>query len=253
MSGGASLGYAARSLPCFLGFFVAGISGLAAETARMQLPDDFAASAERQAIDGMGGRNRGEYSLAAGGGSFTRIESRLAVADPLFAQNRGKSSFTLSSPDHPQAVSGECEFRENVVTVGVLTFDPKKLAYVCELSSDGRFDGTLTLGEPKPRSMRERVMAQDIRVGLAEIGSVRIELESVHRYSGSRLVSPVPVGYTLALDGRVSGAVELTDTNPTVLLGPDLDQHERLAMLTAALAIAVLRDPATSALGDDDW
>jgi hypothetical protein len=223
----------------------------AAETARMELPDDFLAAAKTLAISGFGGRNSGEYRLGDGGGSFTRIESRFAVLDPLYESNRGRSSFTLAGPGFGSGISGDCSFRENVVSVGVLTFDPEKLAYACTLTlGDGSSAGSMTLGEPRPRSMRERLLAQAIRIGEAELGGVRVGIESVHRYAGSRLVADVPVGYTLKLGERLAGAVELTDTNPTIYLADAGDEAERIALLAAALSVAVLRDPANSALGD---
>jgi len=251
MSVATSFVRAARHLPTlFLAAIVAGAAG-AAETARMQLPQELAASAERHAISGIGGRNRGEYRLGSGGGSFVRIESRFAVLDPLFEANRGRSSFTLAGQEFSTTLAGECSFKENVVNVGVLTFDAKKLAYVCTISSgNGAFDGSLTLGEPKPRNMRERVLAQAIRVGSADVGSIRVGIESVHRFEGSRIVSDVPVGYTLSLDDRIVGAVELTDVNPTIILASGVEVAERHAVLAAALGVAVLRDPANSALGD---
>lgn len=247
--------YGLRALPLFAalaGIAVAAGFAAAAASARMQLPDDFLAAATSLPISGFGGRNSGDYRLGAGGGAFSRIESRLAVFDPLYVSNRGRSSFTLTGPEFGDGLSGECSFRENVVSAGVLTFDPKKLAYVCVLSrGNGEVAGAMTLGEPKPRSLRERVLAQAIRVGEAELGAVRVGIESVHRYAGARLVSDVPVGYTLRLDQRLAGAVELTDVEPTILPGGVADESERLALRAAALAVVVLRDPAKSALGDD--
>src|SRR5262245_47245989 len=66
--------------------------------ARMELPDDLAKRVERQSAEGFGGRNKGDYTLGEVVGEFTRIESRWAIADPLYAQNRGQSSFTLAGP-----------------------------------------------------------------------------------------------------------------------------------------------------------
>lgn len=222
----------------------------ALKVARMQLPEGFAAAAERLPAAGYGGANRGRFTAGAYRGEFTRIESRFAVLDPLYAANRGKSSFTLEGPDLGGAVSAECSFKERVVTVGVLTFDATKLAYVCEIEEDGKAAGRLTIGEPKPAGLKARVLARDERRGLAEIGAVNVDVASVHAFAGSRLGSQVPVGYVLSHDERVVGAVELTDANPTFFLRTELPAEVRRAALIAALGLSVLRDPAVSALGD---
>lgn len=215
----------------------------------MQLPDDLATRVERLSFDGFGGRNEGNYTLAELAGEFTRIESRWAVADPLYAQNRGKSSFTLSGPGFPSSVAATCEMRRSSVTVGVVTFDPDKMSYHCDLAS-GSDAPLLVLGQPKPGDFKARVLARAERRGEARFGGVTLEIQSVHRYDGSRLQSQVPVGYVLAIDGRAVGAVELTDVDPAVYLPVAEAADVREAVIVAALAVAVLRDPASSALED---
>lgn len=105
----------------------------AQQAARMELPGDLATRVERRSADGFGGRNEGAYTLGDFAGKFTRIESRWAVADPLYAQNRGRSSFTLSGPGIDPPVAAACEMRRATVTVGVITFDPDKMTYHCDL------------------------------------------------------------------------------------------------------------------------
>lgn len=223
-------------------------SARALEVARMELPEDFAAAAERLPARGYGGANRGRYAVGPYRGEFTRIESRFAALDPLYAANRGKASFTLEGVADAAPVHAECRFKERVVTVGMLTFDATRLAYVCDIG--GGSAGTLTLGEPKPAGMKARVLARAERRGLAEIGSVRIDIASVHRYAGSKLGTQVPVGYLLSSGSQVVGAVELTDANPTFVLRNDIAGDVRHAAVVTALGLSVLRDPATSTLGD---
>jgi len=221
------------------------------ETAAMRLPEDFAAAAERLPVAGYGGRNRGEFTVAAYGGQFTRIESRLAVFDPLYASNRGTASFSLTGPDLGSPVAADCEFRENVVTIGVVTFDPKKLAFVCDITAaDPALSGRLILGEPRPEGIRQRLLTQAVRRGTAELGSVQIEIESVHQYANSRIQASAPVGYLLRHEATLVGALELTDVNPTLLLRQELPAPVRQSTLIAALAVSLLRDPANSSLGD---
>lgn len=221
---------------------------LAQQTARMELPRDLSARVERLSADGFGGRNKGDYTLGDLAGAFTRIESRWAVADPVYAQNRGRSSFTLSGPGFDSPVAAACEMRRTAMTIGVIAFDPDKMTYHCELEGGG--DPLLVLGEPKPENLRARVLARAERRGEAKLGGVTLAIRSVHRYEGSRLQTPTPVGYLFEIDGRAIGAVELTDVDPAVYL-PTADSAEvRNTAIVTALALAVLRDPAASALED---
>jgi hypothetical protein len=220
----------------------------AQQPARMQLPDDLAARVERMTFEGFGGRNEGSYVLGELTGTFMRTESRFAVADPLYAQNRGRSAFTLSGPGFEASVEVTCEMRRGSVTIGVITFDPDKLSYHCDLGSAAA--PLLVLGEPKPDSFRTRVLAQAERRGEATFGGIDLAVRSVHRYAGSRLQAPMPVGYLLQSDDRAVGAVELTDGDPAVYLPTTEAAEVRIAVIVTALALAMLRDPASSALED---
>lgn len=226
-------------------------AALALDAAKMKLPDGAPVPMMRYVATGFGGFNRGSYVLGEYSGEFSRSESRLSLFGSGFAANRGKSSFSLQGPAGSVGVSGACEFKENVVEIGIVTFDPKKLAYECTITSeDGQHAGRLTVGEPARKTLKERVLAHDIRRGAAEIGGIRIEISSVHELEGSRFVSPAPVGYAFAIDSAIVGALELTDVNPTVLLAPVSEAEIEIAMLSSALALAVLRDPASSALAE---
>jgi len=227
------------------------VASFGLESAAMALPADFAAAAVRLPVEGYGGANRGRFRIDSYGGEFTRIESRLGIFDPLYASNRGTASFSLNGPDTEGTVMADCRFKQNVATIGVVTFDPKKFGFTCELTGQGNFlPARLTLSQPRPDGFRQRLLARDTRRGIAEFPSTSIEIESVHAYAGSRLQSPTPVGYLLKLDSRVVGALELTDVNPTVFLANELTEHQRLPTLLAAIAVSLLRDPANSTLGD---
>jgi hypothetical protein len=82
------------------------------DIARMRLPAELAISADRVSASGFGGKNRGHYELENARGEFTRIESRFAVGDSLYAANRGKSSFTLAAEDAADGVAAECRVTE---------------------------------------------------------------------------------------------------------------------------------------------
>jgi hypothetical protein len=220
----------------------------AQRAARMELPQDLAARVERLSAAGFGGRNEGNYTLGDVAGEFTRIESRWAIGDPLYAQNRGRSSFTLSGAGFEQAVAASCEMRRASVTIGVVTFDPDKMTYQCDLSGDE--SPLLILGQPKPENLRARMLARSDRRGEAKFAGLTVAVRSVHNYAGSRIQAPMPVGYLLEIDGRAVGAVELTDVDPAVYLPTAEAPDVRSAVIVTALALAVLRDPANSALED---
>jgi hypothetical protein len=227
------------------------VAAPALQIARMKMPAELATESVRLHASGYGGANRGHFDLGDYSGDFTRIESRFAVFDPLYAANRGRSAFTLEGPDVTGTIAADCHFKERVITVGVLTFDAKKLAYVCDIADgSGTSFGSLTLGEPKPDGLKERMLARASRHGVADIGEVRIGIASVHHYEGSRLSSQTPVGYVLTHDSQPVGALELTDSDPTFFFHSGATPAVRRATLIAALGLSVLRDPANSALGD---
>lgn len=231
-------------------FFAASMSAVA----QMELPPGFDSQTTRIEIKGFGGRNKGEWRLAGPSGEtytgrFTRSETRLGVFDPLVVRNKGRSSFTITGPAGTPLLSAECAFRKVTVNIDIVTFDAGKLAYQCEFSDAG--DGAwLAIGEPKREGLKQKFLANDLRRGEAQIFGEQLTIDSVHGYAGSKFTSQPPVGYVMRLDDQYVGAVELTDKNPGVYLAPDLPRDVELAVYVASLAIAVLRDPADSALED---
>ncbi|MDX1506879.1 MAG: hypothetical protein R3358_01285 [Woeseiaceae bacterium] len=223
----------------------------ALETARMALPEDFRNQSEHLQFAGFGGHNKGTWKLGDYSGDFTRSESRLGVFDPLFVSNKGKSSFTFPAAGADNPLDVACEMRKKSVTIDIVTFDPKKFAYNCDFRRAGALTGDrLILGYGKPANMKERFVANDARVGEAIVDGMHVTLKSVHKYDGSVFSSQAPVGYLVNRGNDTVAAVELTDWNPSVYLKDDLQAADRQKLLVIALAIAVLRDPANSALED---
>ena len=72
-----------------------------------------------------------------------------------------------------------------------------------------------------------------------------IEVRSIHRVQGSALPLAAPVGYEFLQDGRAVAALELT--GPTPRLWRPADGPLREPVTHAALALALLWDPAGSA------
>lgn len=228
-----------------------GLSFLGLATAQIEVPAELDASADRLPVSGFGGRNKGMFEFAGYHGEFTRGESRLGVFDPLYVANRGKSSFTLRRSGSADSISGSCRMEKNAVTIGIVTFDPKKLSYVCDIRTSGAAHmATLVLGQPKAKGFKQRFLAKDLRHGELQLNGHYLTMASVHNYKGTSLGSQSPVGYLLMHGDRVIAALELTDVNPTIIIARDLSVDLRESVLTGALALAVLRDPANSALED---
>ena len=227
------------------------MSFAALRTATMDMPDDFREQATRISVSGFGGKNKGSFAFLDYRGDFKRGESRLGVFDPLYVSNKGKSSFTFQEPGGTETISADCAMKKKSVTVGIVTFDPKKMAYHCDFRSDESLLGArLILGQPKASGFKEAMLARDARVGEASIFGQQLTMQSVHKYQGSKLQSSSPVGYFLWSGDRLVAAVELTDVNPTFFVTPGLEVDLQRSALVTSLALAVLRDPANSALED---
>jgi hypothetical protein len=217
----------------------------------MALPDEFRKEAESLQFTGFGGHNRGRWQLGTYQGEFTRRESRLGIADPLLVSSKGKSSFTFASSEEHEPLTAVCKMQKRSVTIGIVTLDPKKMHYDCEFRRAGILTGDrFYLGRPKPANMKERLLANETRVGEAIIDGLHLTIKSVHKYDDSAFSSQAPIGYLFSSADATAGAVELTDWNPAVYISEDLIPSARESVLITALAIAVLRDPADSALED---
>lgn len=237
-----------RNLGWIILVFLAGnAAGL--DTARMALPEEFAQRATRITLEGFGGRNKGSYTMGDYRGSFTRKESRLGIFDPLYASSKGKSSFSFQEKGSPAPLEAVCWMEKGTVTVGIVTFDPKKMIYRCEFRRDQKLEAaSFVMGQPRAENMKQRFLARSLRSGESNLNNHHLRFDSVHAYKGTALTSQVPVGYLIRLQDTVVGAVELTDWNPTFYLDSKLDEEVHQSVLITALAIAVLRDPADSAL-----
>lgn len=217
----------------------------------MQLPAEFEARATRVKAEGFGGRNKGSYKIGDYRGAFTRGESRLGVFDPVYVASKGKSSFTFQQAGQAAPLEAKCQMAKSAVTAGVVTFDPKKMSYRCDFHRGGALLGAnFVMGQPKAEGMKGRFLARDLRAGESVNGPIHMTFESVHSYKGTSLSSQAPVGYLVRSGDTVVGAVELTDWNPTFYFVDDLEPDTREWLVVTALAIAVLRDPADSALED---
>lgn len=108
----------------------------------------------------------------------------------------------------------------------------------------------MILGSPRREGFKEKLLAKERRVGEAQIAGTDFQLTSVHEYEGSKLSSQTALGYLIEVEGRPVAAVDLLDWSPAVRIRNDLDASQLNAAIIAALSLAVLRDPANSALED---
>lgn len=224
---------------------------IALETARMDVPEEFETQSLRYDASGFGGWNKGSYQVGDYRGEFTRGESRLGIFDPLYVSEKARGSFTFQPADSPDSLHAACRMSKGAVTIGVVTFDPKKMNYQCDFHRNGSLLGyRFVLGQPKPANMKERLLARDLRKGEAVLNDHHLTLTSVHKFRRSAFSSQSPLGYLVHSGDALVAAIELTDWNPTLYLASDLDEAEKESVLIVSLAVAVLRDPADSALGE---
>ena len=223
----------------------------AATDAAIRLPPDFAANSSTISLSGFNGLNKGDYEGGEFKGEFTRIESRLAVFDPLYVANRGQSRFTMQDAAGLTLIEASCEAVERTVGIKFVELDLTKLTYGCEFGGpEATGEMRFVLGEPKREGFRERLLARERRAGEASVLGRDFVFESVHEYEGSRLDAQAPLGYLVRSGETVVAAVDLLDWDPIVHLHSSLTNDERKAAMIVALALSVLRDPANSVLED---
>lgn len=235
----------------YLSILLAGAPVASLAVAGMDLADEFRAQAARISVSGFGGKNQGSFAFAGHNGEFKRGESRLGIFDPLYVASKGKSSFSFREDGAADAIFVECFMKKGAATLGIISFDTKKMSYQCDFRQGTRLLGwRFVLGQPSAATFNEALLAKDSRVGEANILEQHLTMQSVHAYKGTKLQSAAPVGYVVQAAGTTIAAVELTDVNPVFYIAPDLDAALRRSALVTVLALAVLRDPANSAPGD---
>jgi hypothetical protein len=135
-----------------------------------------------------------------------------------------------------------CTVRQTTMTVGIVGFEPKKLAYECDFSEQGKGVGVrFTLQEGRDAGVPKTLQAE--RRGRIDFNGTTLTMRSVHAVEGSPLPLGTPIGYVFERDGRAVGAVELNGLTPRLWL-PAGDDDTRRASVAAAMALAVFWDPA---------
>ncbi len=234
-----------RMIP-LIALLAAGCAGLPA--AEMRLPPALA-EAPRQMlpIEGIGGGNRGRFYVGGWQGSFTRSEERLALFD-AFVTNRAGAGFAIEGPGISWTIEADCRMREREITFDIVSFTPQPMAYACDFTADGaRVPARFELQEV--RTGFADALRRRQRMGEIALGGEVVQIRSVHRIEGSPFELASPIGYVFEQRGRAVGAVELNGQPRLILADPGNEGLAR-TLTVAALAVALLRDPANSALGE---
>ena len=138
--------------------------------------------------------------------------------------------------------------REKVIAMEPVSFPPSPMAYACEFSADGRaFPARFELQEVKTGLADELSRRQ--RMGEIALGGEVVQIRSVHTIEGSPFEMASPIGYVFEQKGRAVGAVELNG-QPRLILADPANEGLARTLTIAAMALALLRDPANSPLGD---
>ncbi len=205
--------------------------------AQVSLPAGLEARTQLTTIEGLGGGTRGSFRVADAAGQFTRAATRLALFD-VVTTDRGAATFSLSGTGFDAPVNARCGFKQRTVAIAAVQFTPKPFAYECEF--DGAATGRLVLQEARDGAATPAAE----RRGEVNVSGASLALRSVHRVVGSPLPLPHPIGYVMERDGAAIGAVELNGPTPRLWLPEGGTREARDAVLFAALALALLWDPA---------
>lgn len=213
--------------------------------AQMALPENFLLSTEAIPIHDLGGGTRGSYRVGEYSGSFRRSESRLQFFDVLDLRS-GSASFSLAGPLVEGQIEADCRMRERIINIGIVSFTPKRMAYGCDFTVNGRsFPARFEIQEAR-EGLAGALMKTERR-GEVALDRVILQIHSVHDLEGSAFPLATPIGYVFRLDGEAVGAIELNGI-PRLFLPRSDDIPLRRAVVTAAMALAVFWDPAASLL-----
>lgn len=215
--------------------------------AQMRLPAGLAGQGQTLSVEGIGGGNKGSFTVGGWQGSFRRSEERLALFAALVS-NRASANFTIEGPGISDTIEADCRMRERLIEVDVVSFTPQRMAYACRFTAGGRaFPARFELQEARTGFADDLSRRQ--RRGEIALGGEVVQIRSVHKIEGSPFEMANPIGYVFEQQGRAVGAVELNGKPRLVLADPANEGLSR-TLTVAAMALALLRDPANSSLGD---
>ena len=134
--------------------------------------------------------------------------------------------------------------RQSTVNINVAGFAAKPLAYTCDSARDGiALSWRMAVWEGRSPLNPQPLQAE--RHGEIVVGETRLARRSTHAIAGTAIPASTPIGYLLERDGHAVAAIELNGTSPAVFLPRQASAEQQQAVVLAALALAVLWDPAS--------
>lgn len=198
-------------------------------------------------VTGIGGGRSGAFAAGPYSGSFSRSDDRLAFFDDLFERRSGHVDFSLTGPEIDGAIDARCRMRERMVTIGVISFKPQRMAFGCGFTHQGRAISARFEIQEARKGLAGAMMRQERRGEIA-LDRVILQIRSVHDLQGSPLQMGTPIGYVFEDGGVAIGSVEING-RPVVRIAPGTDEATRRAVIAASMALGLFWDPAASALG----
>jgi hypothetical protein len=163
-------------------------------------------------------------------GQFTRGADRLSVFETL---DFDRAALSLQFEGGGGSYGYRCTLRRTSVQVGVLATAPRPMQLRCRDEAGQR---QLQLDEQARATRVERQ-------GQFSDGRVTLQIESLHRLSGSPLPLEQAGGYLLRLQGEPVAVLDLLDRAPR-LRSVAQDTAVQTAVRDAALLLALHWDPA---------
>ena len=221
-----------------LALAAAGLGGCTA--ASIEVPSALAATAQRVELAGMGFGQRGDFTLGASSGTFTR--HALSASDPQILGSDeitsffGNGGFSVTGADFDGRVEGECRYLEAEATDGSASVTTIPFHYRCNFSRDGRpLKASLVL-HAAPRAVGP--LTAETRMGRLEIDGRIFRIEPIHRSPQLGIPTSEPLGYRFVAASGDVGAIDINGERKTIYApanGPD-----REAVLIGSLALSVL-------------
>jgi hypothetical protein len=215
--------------------------------ARIALSPSLQAGTHAEKLVGICGASHGRFEAGDFAGTFQRSDTRLAIFDQIFEQRGGYSRFSLWGPGISDTLEADCRTREQTVSLSIMSFERRPMAYSCIFSHGGRpVTGSLEL-----HAHREGVsgmLMKEARRGEIALDDVVLQIRSIHRAQGSPVRLAMPIGYEFVRDGVAVGAIEINGAS-TLFYAAGSDLMTRRVVLVAGIALGLLWDPAQSPLG----
>lgn len=185
-------------------------------------------------IEGLGGSRAGTLTLSGLSGRYERSADRLSFFDIV---SRDRAGVSLTTQDgQGRSITMTCRGAQTEVSAGVISANARPWRYSCTAS--GALQGELAL-----QGQRADAGTRDERQGTWTAPGIRLELRSLHRWEGTALPVPQPVGYVVLDAGQPVGLLELNGPAPR-LWRPAADSLLRPHVTQALLALALVWDPA---------